>query len=184
MEGRSRPKTGFRLILAIPWLILASVYVFAAFIVALLAWFGIVFTARYPAGLYSFNAGVLRNLARVNAFFYLQTDEWPSFGFEEAPEYPIRAPIASPLERYNRWKTGFRFILGFPVYFILYLIGSVWPVAAAIAWFHIVFTGRTSPGTHNVLSYGIAYQLRATAYFLLITETLPPISQQQPVTSA
>jgi hypothetical protein len=35
-----------------------------------------------------------------------------------------------------------------------------------------------------MLSYGIAYQLRATVYFLLMTETLPPISQQEPLTSA
>ena len=81
-------------------------------------------------------------------------------------------------------KTGFRFILGFPAYFMLYLISSVWPLAAVIAWFHIVFTGRNAAGTHNVLSYGVAYQLRATAYFLLMTETLPPISQQEPLTSA
>jgi hypothetical protein len=184
VEERSRSKTGFRFILAIPWLLLGSVYVLGAFIVAFLAWFAIVFTARYPQGLYSFNAGVLRFIARANAFFYLQTDEWPPFGFEEAPQYPIRAPIDPRLERYNRWKTGFRFILGFPVYFMLYLIGSVWPLAGVIAWFHIVFRGRTAAGTHNVLSYGLAYQLRATAYFLLVTETLPPISQQEPVTSA
>ena len=50
-----------------------------------------------------------------------------------------------------------------------------------VAWFHIVFTGRNAAGTHNVLSYGLAYQLRATAYFLLMTETLPPISDQAPV---
>lgn len=67
---------------------------------------------------------------------------------------------------------------------MLNLIGSVWPLAAAIAWFHIVFTGRSAAGTHNVLSYGLAYQLRATAYFLLMTDTLPPISEQEPVTSA
>jgi hypothetical protein len=184
VEGRSRSRTGFRLILAIPWLILGSAYVFAAFIVAFMAWFAIVFTGRYPAGLYSFNAGVIRYIARANAFFNLQTDEWPPFGFEEAPGYPIRAPVAARLERYNRWKTGFRFILGFPVLFMLYLIGTVYPVAAAVAWFHIVFTGRNATGTHNVLSWGLAYQLRATAYFLLVTETLPPISQQEPVTSA
>jgi hypothetical protein len=177
-------RTGFRFILAIPWLILGSVYVFAAFIVAFLAWFAIVFTARYPAGLYSFNAGVLRFVARANAFWNLQTDAWPPFGFEEATEYPIRAPVDPPIERYNRWKTGFRFILAFPVYFVLYLIASVWPIAAAVAWFHIVFTGRNAAGTHNVLSWGLAYQLKATAYFLLITETLPPISEQEPVTRA
>jgi Domain of unknown function (DUF4389) len=105
VEKRSRSRTGFRFILAIPWLILGSVYVLGAFIIAFLAWFAIVFTARYPQGLYSFNAGVLGFIARANAFSYLQTDQWPPFGFEEAPDYPIRAQIDPPLERYNRWKT-------------------------------------------------------------------------------
>ena len=36
----------------------------------------------------------------------------------------------------------------------------------------------------NVISWGLAYQLRATAYFLLMTDTLPPISEQEPVTAA
>jgi hypothetical protein len=184
VERRSRSRTGFRFILVIPWLIVASVYLFAAYVVAFLAWFAIVFTGRHPAGLYSFNCGVLRNLGRINAFLYLQTDEWPPFGFEEAADYPIRVPIDPPLERYNRWKTGFRLILAFPVYFMLYLIATVYPIAAVAAWFHIVFTGRNAAGTHNVLSWGLAYQLRATAYLLLVTETLPPISEQQPVTSA
>jgi hypothetical protein len=127
---------------------------------------------------------VIRFIARANAFFNLQTDEWPPFGWEEAPDYPIRASVEPPLERYSRWKTGFRFIVGIPAMFMLYLIGSVWPVAAAVAWFHIVFRGRSAAGTHNVLSWGLAYQLRATAYFLLMTDTLPPISEQEPLTSA
>jgi len=158
--------------------------VFAAFIVAFLAWFAIVFTGRYPKSLYDFNAGVIRYIARANAYFNLQTDEWPPFGFEVAPDYPIRASVEPPLERYNRWKTGFRFILGFPVVFMLYLIGSYFTIGAVVAWFHIVFRGRTAGGTHNVLSWGLAYQLRATSYFLLMTETLPPISQQEAQVSA
>jgi uncharacterized protein DUF4389 len=184
VEERRRWRTGFRLILAIPWLILGSVYITGAFIVAFLAWFAIVFTARYPEGLYNFNAGVLRYIARSNAFFNLQTDEWPPFGFEQAPEYPIRAPVDPPPESYSRLKTVFRLIVGIPVIFMLYLIGYVFPLAAVIAWIQIVFRGHSSGGTHNVLSYGLAYQLRSTAYFLLMTETLPPISEQAPVTSA
>jgi uncharacterized protein DUF4389 len=184
VEERKRWRTGFRLILAIPWLILGSAYVTGAFIVAFIAWFAIVFSGRYPEGLYNFNAGVLRYIARANAFFNLQTDEWPPFGLEQAPDYPIRALVDARQERYSRLKTGFRLILGFPVLFMLYLIGTLYPLAATVAWFHIVFVGRSAAGTHNVLSYGLAYQLRATAYFLLMTETLPPISGQEPVTSA
>jgi hypothetical protein len=127
---------------------------------------------------------VVRFIARSYAFFYLQTDEWPPFGFEEAPDYPIRARIDPPRERYSRWKTGFRFIVGFPAIFMLYLLGYVWPFAAVVAWFHIVFRGHSSGGTHNVISWGIAYQVRATAYFLLMTNTLPPISEQEPAVAA
>lgn len=179
-EQPDRWRTGFRLILAIPWYIVGSVYITAAFIVAFLAWFAIAFTGRYPEGLYNFNAGVLRFLGRANAFFYLQTDQWPTFGFEQDPGYPIRVETDPPLERYSRAKTIFRLIVGFPVMFMLYLFASLYPLASVIAWFHIVFTGRTSAGTHNVLTYGLVYQLRSTAYFLLMTETLPPISDQAP----
>ena len=171
-EQPNRWTTGFRLILAIPW-----------FIVAFLVWFAIAFTGRHPQGLYNFNAGVLRFLGRANAFFYLQTDQWPSFGFEQDPGYPIRVETDPPLERYSRAKTIFRLILGIPVMFMLYLFATLYPLASVIAWLHIVFTGRTSAGTHNVLTYGLAYQLRSTAYFLLITETLPPISDQAPAPS-
>jgi hypothetical protein len=158
----------------------ASVYALAAFIVAFLVWFAIVFTGRHPEGLYNFNAGVLRFLGRANAFFYLQTDKWPSFGFEDDASYPIRVEVDPPLPKYNRWKTGFRLILGFPVYFMLYIIPGLTTTAAVVAWFHIVFMGRTSGGIHNALTVGLVYQLRATAYFLLMTETIPPVSDQAP----
>jgi hypothetical protein len=179
-EQQSRAITFFRLILAIPWYIVWQVYLLAAFVVAFLAWFAIVFTARYPEGLYNFNAGVLRFSARANAFFFLQTDRWPSFGFEDDPSYPIRLQVDPPLESYNRWKTLFRLIVGVPVMFMVGLLGYLYQMASVVAWFHIVFMGRTSGGVHNALTTGLAYQMRATGYFLLLTETLPPVSDQAP----
>jgi hypothetical protein len=179
-EEQSRGITFFRLILAIPWYIVLQVYAIAAFIVAFLAWFAILFTGRYPEGLYKFNAGVLRFSARANAFFWLQTDQWPSFGFDEDLGYPIRLEVDPPLPNYNRWKTFFRLIVGIPVMFMVGLLGYLYQLASVIAWFHIVFMGRTSGGIHNALTTGLAYQMRATAYFLLVTETLPPVSDQAP----
>ena len=179
-EEQDRLKTFFRLILVIPWAIVASIYVTAAFIVAFLAWFAILFTGRYPQGLYNFNAGVLRNVGRVVAFSSLQTDQWPSFGFEDDVGYPVRVEVDPPLPKYNRWKTAFRLILAFPVYFIGYFMPTITSTASFIAWFHIVFMGRTSGGIHNVLTVGIAWQMRALAYFLLVTETIPPVSDQAP----
>ena len=179
-EEQSRAITFFRLILAIPWYIVWQVYLLAAQIVAFLAWFAILFTGRYPEGLHKFNAGVLRFQGRANAFFYLQTDKWPSFGFEDDVSYPIRVEVDPPLPKYNRWKTAFRLILAFPVYFIGTLMAYMFLLASSIAWFHIVFMGRSSGGIHNALTTGIAYTQRATAYLLLLTETIPPVSDQAP----
>jgi Domain of unknown function (DUF4389) len=180
VEPQNRAKAFFRWLLIIPWYILGSVYALVAGVVAFLAWFALLFTGRYPQGLYNFNAGFLRFTGRAYAFGLLQTEDWPPFGFEEAREYPIRVPIDPPLEKYNRWKTGFRLILGIPVMFMVTLFQYLYGAAAVIAWFHIVFMGRTSGGIHNALTVGLAYQLRTLAYFLLVTETLPPISDQEP----
>jgi hypothetical protein len=179
-QEQSRAITFFRLILIIPWSIVGSIYGIAAFVVAVIAWFAILFTGRYPQGLYNFNAGVLRFGGRFTAFMLLQTDKWPSFGFEQDPTYPVRVEVDPPLEKYNRWKTFFRGILGFPVLIMLSLFQYFYYLASMIAWLHIVFMGRTSGGIHNALTTSIAYQERASAYFLLMTETLPPVSDQAP----
>jgi hypothetical protein len=177
---QDRAKTFFRLILAIPWYILAQIYAIGAFVVAFLAWFALLFTGRYPEGFYNFNAGFLGFLAHANAFTYLQTDQWPPFGFEDAPDYPVRTKVDPPLEKYNRWKVGFRLVVGIPVFFMLSLVPYISAAASFVAWFHIVFTGRTSGGVHNALTTGLAYTLKSTAYFLLMTEDYPPISDQAP----
>jgi hypothetical protein len=67
-------------LLAIPHLVvLAFLWVAAAFAV-LLAWFAILFTGRYPRGIFTFVEGVLRWTQRVLAYaFVLVTDRYPPF---------------------------------------------------------------------------------------------------------
>jgi hypothetical protein len=64
--------------------------------------------------------------------------------------------------------------------FMLYLIPYLSLLGAFVAWLHITFMGRTSGGVHNAITVGNAYTLRSIAYFLLVTETLPPVSDQEP----
>jgi hypothetical protein len=179
LEGRNRLTTFFRYIVAIPWLIVASIYGFVAEIAAVVAWFAIVFTGKYPEGIYDFNAGYLRMISRVNGFEYLLTDAWPPFGGDEAPDYPVRVGVAPPLDQYSRLKTGLRLIIGIPVMLLGIVQAIILSVCALIAWFAILFTGKLPEGLFNPIRSASAYLARAGGYFLLLTEDYPPFSYEE-----
>ena len=178
-EGRNRLTTFFRPIVAIPWHIVAYLYGLLASIVVFIAWFAMVFTGRYPLGMYSFNGGYLRMQNRVNGFAYLLIDEWPPFGGEEAPDYPVRIGVPPPLDMYSRAKALFRLIIGIPVMILAFVQGIILSVVTLIAWFAILFTGKHPDGLFNPARSASAYLTRASAYFLLITEDWPPFSLEE-----
>jgi Domain of unknown function (DUF4389) len=67
-------------LLAIPHYILLLFLWLAALVAVILAWFAILFTGRYPRGLFDFVLGVLRWGNRVIAYaFVLVTDRYPPF---------------------------------------------------------------------------------------------------------
>ena len=179
LEGRNRLTSFFRYLVVIPWLIVAGIYGFIAEIVAVIAWFAIVFTGRYPEGLYSFNAGYLRMYSRTYTFQHLLTDEWPPFGGEEAPSYPVRIGVPPALDEYDRLKTGLRLIIGIPVMLLAIVQSIILYVCSIIAWFAILFTGKLPEGLFNPMRSALAYLTRASGYFLLITEDYPPFSFEE-----
>jgi hypothetical protein len=66
--------------LAIPHYIVLFVLYVALFFVLIIVWFAILFTARYPRGLFEFVEGVIRWHNRVVAYaFLLVTDRYPPF---------------------------------------------------------------------------------------------------------
>ena len=67
-------------LLAIPHYIVLFFLGVGVFVVAIVAWFAILFTGRMPRGLFDYMAGVLRWSNRVAAYaFALTTDEYPPF---------------------------------------------------------------------------------------------------------
>ena len=70
-------------ILAIPHYIVLIVLSVAAIVVTVIAWFAIIFTARYPRGMFEFVVGVARWGVRVNAYAWLlTTDRYPPFSLD------------------------------------------------------------------------------------------------------
>jgi hypothetical protein len=66
--------------LAIPHYVVLVLLFIAAFVVVIFSWFVILFTGRYPRGMFDFVEGVFRWAARVEGYaFLLVTDRYPPF---------------------------------------------------------------------------------------------------------
>jgi hypothetical protein len=81
-ERMSRWLIFVKWLLVIPHFIVLWFLHIAAFFVTIVAWFAILFTGRYPQGMFRFVEGVLRWTNRASAYYLLMTDEYPPFRLE------------------------------------------------------------------------------------------------------
>jgi hypothetical protein len=144
-----------------------------AFVVLVLSWFAVLFTGRYPRGLFNYMVGVLRWGARVSAYQFLQTDKYPPFTLADDPTYPVRLEIDYP-ERIPRWAPLFNGLLVFPAAIAASVVFLCMYGAVLIGWFAILFTGRFPRGLFNVVTIGFRWNLRVTAFRFFMTGAYPP----------
>ena len=73
----------FKWFLAIPHFIVLTFLAIGAFFAVVIAWFAILFTGRYPRGLFDYVVGVGRWALRVSAYaILLTTDRYPPFSLQ------------------------------------------------------------------------------------------------------
>lgn len=176
---QNRATTFFRIILAIPWLIVGYVYEIAALFTQVIAWFALLFTGRYPEGLYKLNAGFVRYRIRVFAWIYLQTDEWPPFGIADDPSYPIRVNVGPREEHQNRLKVFFRIILVLPMLVLVYAVAYIHTFLGVLAWLTIVFRGYLPEGANNAMTFCNSFYTRVYGYLALLTDVYPPVGEEK-----
>ena len=202
LTGRNRLTSAFRIILAIPHLILvggpglgislgaplfyafgddgndwsgfggAGVIGFVIGIVAIISWFAILFTGKMPRGLWDFANFFFRWRSKAIAYTALLRDEYPPFG---DGEYPVRYAAEYPETR-NRVSVLFRLFLLIPHYIVLFFVGIAAAVALIIAWFAILFTGSFPEGLYNFVVGYLRWSLRVETYGYLMHDEFPPFS--------
>jgi len=92
---QNRWTVGFRIVLAVPALLIAGAYGTLLALLALLGWFASLFTGRMPLGLRNAGALGLRYHAQAYAYLYLVTGVYPYSGparFSDAGAAPAPAP--------------------------------------------------------------------------------------------
>lgn len=177
---RNRLTAFFRLLVAIPWLIVGIFYVIAWEVLLLVAWIVIVVTGRYPEDLYEWNSGILRFSTSLSGFVHLVTDEWPPFGWAQDPNQPQRVLFAQPAEKQSRLKVFFRGILIIPLLFAAWGIQMIGNGTAIASWMTIVFRGYQPRWVFDATIWVLNFQLRIGAYATLLSDAYPPVGEDAP----
>ncbi len=161
-------------LLAIPHTIILYALVIAAEVVTFIAFFAILFTKRYPQGLFDFVVNVNRWSANVMAYTMLFRDEYPPFSWEPG-EYAVTYEVDYP-EELSRWLPLIKWLLAIPhIIVLLFLFIAVYFVYI-IAFFAILFTKRFPRGLFDFTVGVHRWNLRVGAYTALLRDEYPPFS--------
>jgi hypothetical protein len=178
VEQRSRASNFFRYLLGIPLILWSLVWTVFVVLVVVLAWFALLFTGRYPQGLYGFVASYLRFMGRAWAYLSFMTDRYPSFAGEDDPGYPVRVQIDPPLAKYGRWRVFLHqpiTLLGFIVLYATYVVFVILGSGPILNWLAIVNDGRARLSLHRLTWVYLAFSIRVTGWALLMTQDFPPL---------
>ncbi|MGB6872926.1 MAG: DUF4389 domain-containing protein [Dehalococcoidia bacterium] len=173
-------------LLGIPhFIVLAALWV-AAIVVTVIAFFAIVFTGKYPKGLFNFVVGVMRWTWRVGFWSYevLGTDKYPPFTLEPVADYPADLNVEYPAKLSQGLVWIKWWLLAIPHYIIVAFFqggGHQWRfglvhVISIFAGVGVLFTGRYQPDFFKFAMGMNRWSYRVLAYALLMTDKYPPFS--------
>lgn len=172
-------------LLGIPHFIILGILWVAYVVVCIIAFFAILFTGKYPKGLFTFNTGVLRWTWRVGFYSYqaLGTDKYPPFSLDPDDSYPADLMIEYP-EKLSRGLLLVKWwLLAIPHYIVVaFLQGGVGNgrqggLATILAFFGAIATLFTGKYPEEIFRLAVGmnrWAYRLAAYASLMTDEYPP----------
>jgi hypothetical protein len=183
-------------LLVIPHAIVLFFLWIAFAVLTVVAFFAILFTGRYPRGIFDFNVGVMRWTWRVGFYSYsaLGTDRYPPFSLGEVPDYPARLQVAYPASLSRGLVLVKWWLLALPHYIVVGIFaGGAWGAWNAssdhgmwtsgggligllvlIAGVVLLFTGRYPKAIFDFVMGMNRWVFRVAAYATLMTDAYPP----------
>jgi hypothetical protein len=193
-ERQNRWSVAFRLVLAVPALLLAAVIlgsINSSYLsrtgsygigllgaAAFLGWFSAVARGRMPRGLRDLIAYALSYGAQLWAYLLVLTDRYPSsdpltaIGPLPTRDDPVQLETDDDLRR-SRLTVFFRLLLALPHLIWLSLWGIAALLAAIVNWVATLVAGTSPQLLHRFLAAYVRYQLHVAAYLYLIGNPFP-----------
>lgn len=184
-----RLTTAFRLVLAIPILVIVSLVsgpwrnpegngegsITIAGLIAVATALMILFRQRYPRWWFDFQCEMARFSARVAAYMALVTDLYPSTEEHQGVHLEIDYPDVQ--RDLTRWLPLVKWLLALPHILLLVPLGLAALASIIMAWFAILFTGSYPRVLFDFVVGVSRWSLRVGGYaFLLVTDRYPPFS--------
>jgi Domain of unknown function (DUF4389) len=161
-------------LLAFPHYLVLVVLLIGVAFAKLIAFFAVVFTRRYPRGIFDYVVGVFRWGWRVQAYVQLLRDDYPPFSLADDPAYPAHLDIEYPENGIDRWRPFVQWLLAIPFLIVVGLLGLFARAATIIGFFVILFTEELPEILFRLIVVPQRWSTRGVAYMMFMTDRYPP----------
>ncbi|MBM3139873.1 MAG: DUF4389 domain-containing protein [Chloroflexi bacterium] len=168
-----RLPNAFRIIWAIPIVIVVIVGFYGAGFVVFGPLLMILFRRKYPRWWFDWNLERMRFGARVASYLLLVAQRYPATDDAQAVHLDIPYPDAE--RALNRWLPLVKWLLAIPHYIALIVLWIALIITAVIAWVYVIVNGRVPRWYFDFAVGVLRWGNRVMAYAgLLATDRYPP----------
>lgn len=179
----SRLSTAFRLILAIPlvivvgllgggtpiWGVPAGIGFGLASGLLFFHWLAILIRGRPVGWVFDVLVAIQRFIYRAYTYFLLISDRYPPFEGDWHIRYEVERP-----ERLSRWRLViWKTVSSVPHFVALSVLSFLVAVVVLISWIAILFSGRFPMGLHDFVIGWFRWTARVSAYWMSLTDEFP-----------
>lgn len=166
-------------LLAVPQLIVLYALGIIQNVIWLLSFFAILFTGKVPESFFGFMSMTHRYQWRVRSFLLFIRESYPPFELSSVGLDPGDDPAklsVEPAPKLSRGLIFVKWLLAFPRYIVLAVLGIGVYVVAIIGFCAVLITGKWPESLRNYIVGVMRWVNRVSIYIYLITDQCPPFS--------